>query len=154
MGYHDTLVSDFRDSRFQQAFKQYFSELQLQVKDWDGLFAEMDGEGGNQAFVRAAAGGPVIGFIQFKPIAFTSWFFEGACGFIREFWVAEEYRGMGHGSALLGLAEKHFLESGLYTAILTADTAGGFYEARGYRKALGCKAKNKMDVFVKQLGGG
>lgn len=103
MGYHDTLVSDFRDSRFQQAFKQYFSELQLQVKDWDGLFAEMDGEGGNQAFVRAAAGGPVIGFIQFKPIAFTSWFFEGACGFIREFWVAEEYRGMGHGSALLGL---------------------------------------------------
>lgn len=111
MGYHDTLVSDFRDSRFQQAFKQYFSELQLQVKDWDGLFAEMDGEGGNQAFVRAAAGGPVIGFIQFKPIAFTSWFLKGPAGLSASSGWRRSIGGWGMGRRCLGWPKSIFLKA-------------------------------------------
>ena len=117
--YSDNLISDFSDSLFQAAFKQYFSELGLHIRDWDGLFREMNADGGNLAFVRTSESGNVIGFIQFKPLKFT-------CGFIREFWVADEYRNQAHGSALLALAEEHFLKNGIYTSILTTDTISGF----------------------------
>lgn len=152
--YTDTLITDFFDPGFQNAFRQYFAELGITVKDWDGLFREMDrGDQGerNAAYVRTAADGGVIGFIMLVPIRFTSWFFEETCGFIREFWVAEAFRNQGHGSQLLALAERYFLERGIYTSILTTDTAQGFYERHGYRKAAGCKAKNKDGVFSKRL---
>ncbi len=117
--YSDNLISDFSDSLFQAAFKQYFSELELHIRDWDGLFREMNADGGNLAFVMTSDSGNVIGFIQFKLLKFT-------CGFIREFWVADEYRNQAHGSALLALAEEHFLKNGIYTSILTTDTISGF----------------------------
>ena len=117
--YSDNLISDFSDSLFQAAFKQYFSELGLHIRDWDGLFREMNADGGNLAFVMTSDSGNVIGFIQFKLLKFT-------CGFIREFWVADEYRNQAHGSALLALAEEHFLKNGIYTRILTTDTISGF----------------------------
>lgn len=117
--YSDNLISDFSDSLFQAVFKQYFSELGLHIRDWDGLFREMNADGGNLAFVRTSESGNVIGFIQFKLLKFT-------CGFIREFWVADEYRNQAHGSALLALAEEHFLKNGIYTSILTTDTISGF----------------------------
>ena len=117
--YSDNLISDFSDSLFQAVFKQYFSELGLHIRDWDGLFREMNADGGNLAFVRTSDSGNVIGFIQFKLLKFT-------CGFIREFWVADEYRNQAHGSALLALAEEHFLKNGIYTSILTTDTISGF----------------------------
>ena len=142
--YSDNLISDFSDSLFQAAFKQYFSELGLHIRDWDGLFREMNADGGNLAFVMTSDSGNVIDFIQFKLLKFT-------CGFIREFWVADEYRNQAHGSALLALAEEHFLKNGIYTSILTTDTAAHFYEKHGYISAPGCKAKNQDAVFVKHL---
>ena len=117
--YSDNLISDFSDSLFQAVFKQYFSELGLHIRDWDGLFREMNADGGNLAFVMTSDSGNVIGFIQFKLLKFT-------CGFIREFWVADEYRNQAHGSALLALAGEHFLKNGIYTRILTTDTISGF----------------------------
>ena len=117
--YSDNLISDFSDSLFQAVFKQYFSELGLHIRDWDGLFREMNADGGNLAFVMTSDSGNVIGFIQSKLLKFT-------CGFIREFWVADEYRNQAHGSALLALAEEHFLKNGIYTSILTTDTISGF----------------------------
>ena len=150
----DILISDFTDPAFQAAFRQYFAEIGIHVKDWDGLFREMnEGNEGekNAAYVRMAAEVGVIGFIQFVPIQFTSWFFEETCGFIREFWVAEPFRGQGHGSVLLALAEGYFLDHGIYTSILTTDTAERFYERHGYVKASGCRAKNKDGVLVKRL---
>lgn len=149
--YSDTMISEFSDSLFQSAFKQYFCELGYNIKDWDGLFKEMNDEGDNAAFVRTSENGEIIGFIQFKPVKFTSWFFEETCGFIREFWIAEQFRNKNHGTELIRLAEKHFLENGIYTSILTTDTAAHFYERHGYVKALGCKAKNQDEVFVKHL---
>ena len=152
--YRDVLITDFTDPVFQAAFKQYFGELGINVKDWDGLFQEMNtGSEGkkNAAYVRMAADGSAIGFIQFVPIRFTSWFFEETAGFIREFWVAEAFRNQGNGADLLALAEKHFLERGIYTTILTTDTAERFYERHGYVRAHGCEAKNKDEVFVKRL---
>ena len=150
----DKLITDFTDPVFQAAFRQYFSELGIRVKDWDGLFQEMNaGSGGekNAAWVRTAADGGATGFIQFVPIRFTSWLFEGTAGFIREFWVAEAFRGRGHGSELLALAESRFLEHGIRTAILTTDTARQFYERQGYVRAYGCRAKNGDEVFIKRL---
>ena len=150
----DKLITDFTDPVFQTAFRQYFAELGINVKDWDGLFQEMNAEvegERNAAYVRMTEDGGVIGFIQFVPIRFASWFFEGTLGFIREFWVAEAFRGRGHGTELLALAENHFLEHGVCTSILTTETAERFYERHGYARAHGCRAKNKDEVFVKRL---
>jgi len=150
----DLLISDFTDPMFQTAFKQYFSELEIHVEDWDGLFREMDegnGDEKNAAYVRTAANSGVIGFLQFIPIRSASWFFEETCGFIREFWVAGMFRNRGHGSELLALAEQYFLEHDIYTSILTTDTAERFYERNGYVKAPGCRAKNKANVYRKRL---
>lgn len=150
--YTDALVTDFSDARFQAAFRLYFGELGLTVRDWDGLWREMNGEGDNAAFLRAGPEGETVGFIQFKPIRFTSWFFEETCGFIREFWVSPAARRRGHGAGLLALAEAYFLEKGMHTAILTTDTAAAFYVRHGYVRAPGCRAKNGDDVYVKRLG--
>lgn len=147
----DSMTSDFSDPLFQEAFKQYFSELGCSVSDWDGLFKEMNDEGGNAAIVRTAADHSVIGFIQLRPITFTSWFFEETCGFIREFWVAGAFRNQQHGSGLIRLAEDYFVQNGIYTSILTTDTAAHFYEKHGYRRAPGCRAKNQDAVYVKHL---
>lgn len=147
----DIMISDFSDAQFQTAFRQYFSELGYTIRDWSGLFQEMNDDGDNIAFVRTSTDGKVIGFIQFRPVKFSSWFFEETCGFIREFWIAEEFRNKGHGTALLSLAEKYFTDNGIYTSILTTDTAARFYIRHGYVKALGCKAKNQDEVFIKHL---
>lgn len=149
--YSDMLISDFLDPIFQDAFKQYFSELGIKVKDWDGLFKEMNDDGDNLAFVRLDENKEVIGFIQFKPIVFTSWFFEETYGFIREFWVAEKHRNKRHGSELLEITEQYLCDQGIYSSILTTDTAEYFYMKHGYVKAPGCKARNKDDVYVKRL---
>lgn len=150
--YTDALIQDFTDARFRDAFRRYFGELGVTVRDWDGLWREMDGQGDNAAFLRLGPDGSAAGFLQFRPALFTSWFFEETCGFIREFWIDPALRGRGHGSALLARAEAYFLENGMHTAILTTDTAAGFYVRRGYVRAPGCRAKNGDDVYVKRLG--
>ena len=147
----DRMISDFSDPLFQTAFRQYFSELGCTIRDWNRLFKEMNDDGDNIAFVRTSMDGKIIGFLQFRPVKFSSWFFEETCGFIREFWVAEEFRKEGHGTALISLVEKYFIDNGIYTSILTTDTAAGFYKRHGYVKAFGCKAKNQDEVFIKHL---
>lgn len=78
--FSDVLISDFSAPLFQTAFQTYFSELGITVNDWDGLFREMNDEGDNQAVVRTAGDGSIIGFIQFKPTKFTSWFLKKPAG--------------------------------------------------------------------------
>ena len=109
--YTDTLITDFSSPAFQTAFRRYFQELGITVRDWDGLWREMNGQGDNAAFLRTGQEGAAVGFIQFRPTLFTSWFFQETYGFIREFWVTPEARGMGHGAALLALAESWFLRT-------------------------------------------
>ena len=147
----DTMISDFSDPLFQAAFKQYFAELGYTIGDWDELFKEMKDDSDNIAFLRTSMDGKIIGFIQCKPEKFSSWFFKETCGFIREFWVAKEFRNKGHGAELIRLAEKYFTDHGIYTSILTTDTAARFYQKHGYIKALGCRAKNQDEVFIKRL---
>ena len=149
--FSDAVITDFSDPVFQAAFREYFAELGISVSDWAGLFEEMDQEGGNEAILRRSSEGEIIGFIQYKPIEFQSWFFTETCGFIREFWIAERFRRLGHGSQLLKKAETNMLDKGIHTLLLTTYTAAGFYEVHGYVKAPSCKAKNGDDVFVKRI---
>ena len=147
----DVLITDHTEPMFVEAFKRYFGELGVDVQDWDGLFQEMNGAEGNRSYVRYGENGEVIGFIQFVPIELENWFFSERLGFIREFWINSEYRNMGHGSELLRLAEKYFTDNGINKVILTTDTAHEFYLARGYKKDGNFTAKNKDDVFIKEL---
>ena len=130
----DTLISDFSNPLFQDAFRQYFSELDIHVADWESLFREMNEESDTLSYVRTTETGEIIGFILFQPTKFTSWFFEETYGFIREFWVSGAYRNAGHGTALIRLAEKYFYDNDIFTCILTSDTAERFYEKHGYRR--------------------
>lgn len=147
----DTFISDFNDPLFRSAFQQYFAELDITVENWDEIFREMN-DGKTFAFVRTHSdSGEIIGFILFSPIVFNSWFFEQTCGFIREFWIAENQRSCGHGSALLCLAEQYFAAQGFFTSILTTDTAPVFYTKNGYTLLQDCHAKNDVEVFAKRL---
>lgn len=149
----DILISDFSEPLFQEAFKVYFAELGItEIKDWNGLFKEMDDEGDNKAYLRVTEDNTVVGFIQIKPITLFNWFFEEKLGFIREFWIAPAYRSQGHGTELLRLAESHFARKDIGKIILTTDTAEKFYEKNGYRKDRAFSAANKDEVFVKDLG--
>lgn len=147
----DLLITDFTNSNFQNAFKMYFDELGVNVEHWDALFAEMNQDNGNIAYIRLSEANQTIGFIQFKPITLSNWFFQSSLGFIREFWIAKEYRGNGNGTDLLRLAETYFRDNGICKTILTTDTAPIFYEKNGYIKDIAISAKNKDDVYVKEL---
>ena len=147
----DILISDFTDPCFMNAFILYFKEWDMQIKDWDGLFREMNESDENRAWLRMDADGQVIGFIQFTPLTMSSWFFEEKWGFIREFWVKKSFRRHGHGAALLALAEQYFRDLGIQKLVLTTDTAPDYYRARGYEKDDAITARNNDDVFVKQI---
>ncbi len=147
----DILIADFSQDLFQNAFKLYFKELGIEVKNWDALFNELTAEGGNKAYIRMSDDDIIIGFIIFKIERLTNWFFEEKIGFIREFWIAEENRGNGHGSHLLRITEEYFKVKGLHRSILTTNTAENFYEAHGYYKDKAYVAKNEDAVFVKKL---
>ena len=147
----DTYITDFTNPLFKEAFKKYFSELEITVKDWDGLFQEMNEDEGIGAIIRTADDGNIIGFIMYQPIQFTSWFFEETRGFIREFWIAKEYRNLGHGSQLLDFVEEEFNKKGIKSFILTTDTAKEFYIKHEYKTVSSCTAKNKDQVFIKTV---
>ena len=150
MSYKDFVINDFLDEKFQIAFKEYFKELGIEVKDWIGLFKEINEDKNTQAIVRMENDN-VIGFIMFQPIVFESWFFEEKCGFIREFWIANDYRNIGHGSNLINQVESYFKKQEIFRTILTTDTAKDFYFKHGYHLQKSAKAKNGDDVYTKML---
>ena len=145
------LISDFTDPRFCAAFQAYFGEMDISVKDWDGLFQEMNEEGNNLAYLLLDEEDDLLGFLQFQMTGFSNWFFEEPFGFIREFWVPPGHRRQGYGKSLLHAAETYFAEHGAHRSILTSDDAVAFYLANGYEKAPGIQAKNEMEVLVKNL---
>ncbi len=151
MSINTILLSDFTDPRFRAVFQTYFAELDITVRDWDGLFREMDEEKTNLAYLALDGEGNAAGFLMFQLTAFDNWFFEEPFGFIREFWVAPALRRQGHGKTLLRMAEDYFKAHGADRSVLTADDAVGFYLANGYERSPSIHAKNKMEVFVKTL---
>ena len=85
-------ITDFSNSIFQAAFKQYFQELGIIVSDWEDLFKQMNKDKETIAFIRYNNNNDCIGFIQVKPTIFSDDFFEEPYGFIRELWVNKKYR--------------------------------------------------------------
>lgn len=149
----DTLMTDMTDAALRKAFRTYYGELGVKVTNWDGLFAEI-GASPDCLFVRRDPGGEVIGFLLFAMLEASTagrGFFATRLGCVEEFWVAAEHRGRGHGTALLRLAEKHFIQLGCSYAILTTDTAPDFYRKHGYTLQKGIRAKNQADVYLKPL---
>ncbi len=149
----DYLIEHFTDLNFQSAFKQYFRELDVNVRDWDGLFAEMDDctNGKNLAYLRKNDNGDIVGFVLFNIMNMEGWFFRADVGFIRELWIAEPYRQQGHGGKILALAEAWYVNRGIRAVLLTTDTADEFYRHRGYRRRPEITARNKDRVYSKEL---
>ncbi len=149
----EIFIQSFDNHDFQRAFIEYFTELGIKLEDYSGLFGEMnsDPNGKNYAYVSLSERGQVCGFIQFIEIESKSWFFAEQLGFIREFWVSDKCRGRGVGTRLISLAESYFKDRGIQKAILTTDTAEGFYLKRGYTKESGITARNGDEVFTKRL---
>ena len=104
MAVRTILLSDFTDPRFRTAFQTYFHELGISVRDWDGLFQEMNEEGNNLAYLLLDED-RTLGFLQFQMTSFSNWFFQEPFGLIREFWVASACRRQGYGMTHLQLAE-------------------------------------------------
>ena len=148
---NDYFITDFLNPLFQTAFKDYFKELGVNVKDWNSLFHEMNADKETVAFLRTDSKGKTVGFIQFKKDEMKNWFFTEKIGFIREFWVANEFRKQGQGTALLNLAEQYFVENDIYKTILTTNTVPNFYIKHGYVKDISYNAKNNYEVYVKML---
>lgn len=144
----DIFVTDYMNPDFQKAFRLYFDELDVKVDDWEEVFRQMSS---TSSYIRFTDDGSIVGFILFEPITLSNWFFIASYGFVREFWVAEKYRGKGNGTALLRHTEKYFKENGLHRVILTTDSAPQFYEKNGYIKEKSVIAKNNDEVFVKDL---
>lgn len=150
MRHTNTMHHDFADEALQAAFRTYFGELGIRITDWDSLFAEMSA-GEDAILVRKDEAGQVVGFIQFTTLEMSSWFFTAKCGFIREFWLREDLRCQGHGSALLRQAEDDLRAQGCMCALLTTDTAPDFYVKRGYSLHNRIEARNKGAVYAKLL---
>lgn len=148
---NDYFITDFLNPLFQSAFKEYFEELGIKIKDWNGMFNEMNEDKENFVFLRVDETEKVVGFIQFKKEEIKNWFFNEKIGFIREFWISNEFRGQGNGTELLSLAENYFVEKEVYKTILTTDTAPDFYVKHGYIRDYSYTANNKDDVYVKLL---
>lgn len=145
------LITDFKNNTFTKAFKKYFHELGINVSDWNALWEEMNCDTGNIAYVKTNELGEAIGFIQFKSIELNNCFFIEKFGFIREFWIAKEYRGNGFGKQLLNDAESFFKQNGITQVLLTTDTAEGFYVANGYAVNQNITAKNNLTVMIKSI---
>jgi len=142
-------LTDFCDPRFTDAFMRYFAELGICVRDWEGLWNEMN-RSDVSAFLRLFEE-RAIGLIQYQAITANSAFFEERLGFVRELWVDPASRGEGHGGALLEAAEAACRAQGITRMILTTDTAEAFYLRHGYRARPDILAKNRLPVYEKLL---
>lgn len=146
-------IKDYFDERFTNCFKKYFAELGLTIKNWDGLFEEMNSCRIKDKFetILLLDRNEPIGFIQFQCETFMNWFFQESAGFIREFWIAEKYRNQGYGTKLMNLSFSYFQEKDIHKVLLTTDTAEDFYERKGFKKDLSYSAKNNLPTYVKNI---
>ena len=144
------LINEFNNRFFQQVFKEYLKELDMEVHDWDTLFVSMNSQGGNLAYL-LFNNGECLGFIQFRIEQTEHWFITEKFGFIREFWIRPDDRNNGFGKTLLKKAEEYFVEQGICKTLLTTDTAAAFYVKNGYKEVKSYKALNDDSVYSKNL---
>ena len=147
-----TLSNKFKDEKFKIAFKKYFTDIKIQLNEdeWDEVFSKMSADNLEYA-ITLEDNSKIIAFILFQEDSLSNWFFSEPFGFIREFWVDENFRGNGIGSELLKRAEEYFKKKGISKIILTSDDAIQFYLKHGYRIDSSYNPKNSLPVLVKDI---
>lgn len=129
----DIYVGNFESEPFMTAFKTYFSEISDGTRNWPMLFRQMNAEKDVTKAIMRLDGDTVVGFILFCPLQLSCPFFTESYGYIRELWVAPEYRRTGIGGQLLTLAELYFSDRNIAQVMLNAEPqAMGFYRKLGY----------------------
>ena len=103
---HDVFVEDFESEPFMAAFKTYFGEISGRERNWPMLFRQMNGEKEMTKAILLRDGDTAVGFVLFCPLQLSCPFFTETYGYIRELWVAPEYRRRGNGGRLPALAEQ------------------------------------------------
>lgn len=147
-------IKDFKESSFKNAFRTYFKEIGIELKEdtdvFDLITKSKEEEGMRCCCVEAD--GEVIAFIMFQIENMKSRFFTEDLGFIREFWVKEERRRKKIGSKLMEYCINEFKKFGIKKLILTyEEEALLFYEKQGFALDLSYMAKNKMQCVVKNI---
>ncbi|MBR4082517.1 MAG: GNAT family N-acetyltransferase [Clostridia bacterium] len=148
---NDTIECLAGNPSLRQAFRDYFAELGVTVRDWDSLFDEID-RSGRKFLVRRDEQAQITGFLLFLQREMTCGFYTTDVGCIEELYVVPARRQRGHGQSLLAAAETRFRADGCGYMLLTSDDAGAFYARCGYHPAPRIRAKNGDPVFVKPLG--
>ncbi|MBP3666907.1 MAG: GNAT family N-acetyltransferase [Clostridia bacterium] len=130
---HAIYVENYESEPFMTAFKTYFGEISGRERNWPLLFRQMNAEREVTRAVLLQDGGTAVGFVLFCPLHLSCPFFTETYGYIRELWVASEYRRQGNGRLLLALAEQDLSNRKIARVLLKADPrATGFYEKQGY----------------------
>lgn len=140
----------FTSPALRRAFQDYFAELDVTVRNWAGLFEELDRRDG-YTLLRQDEAGHVAGFLLGSRQEMRSDFFTAPIGFVEEMYVAPAFRRQGHGAALLKEAEARFRDEGCGCAFLTTDSAPDFFVCQGYLFQPRMAAKNGDPVYVKPL---
>ena len=140
----------FADPAFRDAFRAYFAELGITVRDWEGLFRYLDASG-SCVLVHQHEDGRVIAFLLHSTKTMSSGFYTAQIGCIDELYVAPDCRRQGLGAALLSAAEELLTREGCGYVFLTSDSAPAFFTRQGYSHQPSVTAINGDPVFVKSL---
>lgn len=78
----------------------------------------------------------------------SDWCKRPGWGFIREFHIAEGYRGQGFGNALAAYTEQQLRSLGAVQLYLTSDSAAGFWEKLGWHSTQEI-CSNDLEILTK-----
>lgn len=145
-------ISNFKNEKFISAFKTALQEFSVDSSKLESYIEEFNAAGNIFAYVLVNEKGESIGMIQFQKTELSNDYIKEEYGFIREFWIAPDYRKQGYGTMLLKEAENYFSKSGIDCAILfSRPEAEVFYQKQGYSKKTNTIAFNGMAVYEKTL---
>ena len=147
----DIYLEDFESELFTEAFKKYFGEISTSSRNWDMLFRQMNSEKDTTKAIMRLDGNTMVGFIMFCEIELQCIFFSEKFGYIRELWVDALYRHAGHGSHLIRLVEKYFVDKTVpQIALKAAPNSEEFYRRQGYSVSEVIVTESDI-IFTKKL---
>lgn len=149
------IINDYYDEGFKQAFRCYFLELGINLKENTTVFDEItkSAEDEGMRTLVLEEDGVITGFIMFQAEEFSSKsrFFMFPAMFIRELFIKKEYRNSGLGRLLIFQVIEIAKKEAIHKVILTTDSALEFYQKLGFVVDVRIIAKNKDMVLVKDI---
>ncbi len=143
-------------AEFQQAFREYFAEYGVVLKEHTDVFDELqkacDTEGMTSFLLWENE--KIIAFVlyQVEQFASSSGFFSEKVGYIRELWVQKEHRRQGLATRLMEECFGDFRTEEVKKVLLTYDEdAEKFYLKLGFVYDDSYIAKNGLNCFVKTI---